>query len=178
MPATEYLGLLQTRAGQLLTQGPPGSYPRSLAAATQLIADRLAAEDPVAADLARVCSFLAPDPIPDELFTDALSVLPSDLAAQVGDPLAWRQTLAHLARQSLARIDHRGLQMHRLTQAILRDRLTPDQASATRKSAEAMLAANNPGEPGNPATWPRWARLMPMCWPPTWRPPTPQACAN
>jgi hypothetical protein len=161
MPATEYLGLLQTRAGQLLTQGPPGSYPRSLAAATQLIADRLAAEDPVAADLARVCSFLAPDPIPDELFTDALSVLPSDLAAQVGDPLAWRQTLAHLARQSLARIDHRGLQMHRLTQAILRDRLTPDQASATRKSAEAMLAANNPGEPGNPATWPRWARLMP-----------------
>ena len=46
MPAAEYLELLRTRAGQLLDQGAPGSYPRSLAAATQLIADRLAARGP------------------------------------------------------------------------------------------------------------------------------------
>ena len=43
MTAEEFLGLLATRAGQLLAQGAPGSYPRSLAAATGLIADRLAA---------------------------------------------------------------------------------------------------------------------------------------
>src|SRR5207253_2290774 len=49
MPPAEYLGLLETRAGRLLGQRVPGSYPRSLAAATQLIADRLAAEDPAAA---------------------------------------------------------------------------------------------------------------------------------
>ena len=42
MPAAEYLGLLRTRAGQLLAQVPAGAdYPRSLAAATQLTADRL-----------------------------------------------------------------------------------------------------------------------------------------
>ena len=161
MAAAEYLGLLRTRAGQLLDQGAPGSYPRSLAAATQLIADRLAGEDPAAAELASLCAFLAPEPIPEDLFTGAASDLPGDLAARVADPLAWRQTLAHLARQSLARIDHRGLQMHRLTQAILRDRLTPDQAAATRTRTEAILAASNPGDPANPATWPRWARLMP-----------------
>ena len=51
--------------------------------------------------------------------------------------------------------------MHRLTQAILRDRLTPAQAAATRERTEAILAASNPGDPANPATWPRWARLMP-----------------
>jgi TIR domain/NB-ARC domain len=39
MGAREYLGLLRTRAGQLLAQGVPGSYPRSLAATTGLIAD-------------------------------------------------------------------------------------------------------------------------------------------
>jgi hypothetical protein len=71
-----------------------------------------------------MCAFLAPEPIPADLFTCAASVLPGDLAARVADPLAWAQTLARLARQSLARIDRRGLQMHRLTQAILRDRLT------------------------------------------------------
>ena len=47
------------------------SYPRSLAAATQLIADRLAADDPAAAELASVCAFLAPEPIPEDLFTGA-----------------------------------------------------------------------------------------------------------
>ena len=162
MAAEQYLSLLRTRAGQLLDQAPPGaSYPRSLAAATQLIADRLAEDDPAAAGLASLCAFLAPEPIPGNLFTGAVSVLPSELAARAADPLAWRQTLAHMARQSLARIDHRGLQMHRLTQAILRDRLTPEQAKATRAHTEAMLAANDPGDPCNPATWPQWAQLMP-----------------
>jgi hypothetical protein len=162
--AGEFVGLLRTRAGPLLAQRPPGSYPRSLAAATGLIADRLAREDPAAAQLARVCAFLAPEPIPQTLFTTTTatdSVLPGELAARAADPLAWRQTLAHLTGQSLARIDHRGLQMHRLTQAILRDRLTPAQATAARGHAEALLAAANPGDPPNPATWPAWAALTP-----------------
>ena len=162
MAAAQYLGLLLTRAGQLLAEAPPGSaYPHSLAAATRLIADRLAEDDPAAAELARVCAFLAPEPIPEDLFADAASVLPDELAARVGDPLAWPRTLAHLARQSLVRIDHRGLQMHRLTQAIFRDLLTPDEAADTHARTEAMLAASNPGDPDNPATWPRWAQLMP-----------------
>ncbi len=161
MAADEFLVLLRTRAGQLLDQGAPGSYPRSLAAATGLIADRLARQDPAAAELASMCAFLAPEPIPESLFTAAASVLPGELAAQAADPLAWRQTLAHMTRQSLARIDHRGLQIHRLTQAILRERLTPAQAAATRTYAEALLAASNPGDPPNPVTWPRWARLTP-----------------
>jgi transcriptional regulator with XRE-family HTH domain len=161
MAPEEFLGLLRTRAGQLLAQGAPGSYPRSLAAATGLIADRLARRDPAAAGLASVCAFLAPEPIPESLFTGAVSVLPGELAARAADPLAWRQTLAHITRQSLARIDHRGLQMHRLTQAILRDRLTPAQAAATRGYAEALLAAADPGDPPNPVTWPRWAALTP-----------------
>ena len=161
MPAAQYLDLLATRAGQLLDQGGPGSYPRSLAAATGLIADRVAAEDPTAAELASLCAFLAPEPIPEDLFTGAPGDLPGELAARAADPLAWRQTLAHLADQSLARIDQRGLVMHRLTQAILRDRLTPAQAAVTREHVEAILATSNPRNPYNPATWPRWAQLMP-----------------
>ncbi len=63
--------------------------------------------------------------------------------------------------QSLAHIDHRGLQMHRLTQAILRDRLTPARAAAARRCTEAILAAGDPGDPPNPDTWTRWAQLTP-----------------
>ncbi len=162
MPAAQYLDLVRTQAGKLLDQVAPGSsYPRSLAAATRLAADRLDDEDPAAAQLASVCAFLAAEPIPDDLFISAAAGLPDELAARAADPLAWRQVLAVLARQSLARIDQRGLVMQRLTQAILRDRLTADQATATRACTEAVLAANNPGDPANPVTWPRWAQLMP-----------------
>jgi transcriptional regulator with XRE-family HTH domain len=161
IPASQYLDLLQTRSGQLLDQGEPGSYPQSLAAATVVITARLFDQDPAAAELASLCAFLAPEPIPEDLFTTAAGLLPGELAIRAADPLAWRQTLAHMARQSLARIDHRGLQMHRLTQAILRDRLTPACASATRKRTEAILAASDPGDPPDPATWARWAQLLP-----------------
>ncbi len=161
MPASHYQGMLQTRAGHLLDLAVPGSYPRSLAAATAVTATRLAAHDPAAAELASLCAFLAPESIPEDLFTGAAGLLPDELAAQAADPLAWRQTLAQLAGHSLARVDHRGLQMHRLTQAILRDQLTPARAAATRRCAEAILAASDPGHPPNPDTWARWAQLMP-----------------
>ena len=161
MPVAQYRRLLRTQAVHLLAHGGPGSYPRSLAAATLLIADRLAGDDPAAAELADLCAFFASEPIPEELFTGAASELPGELAARAADPLAWRQTLAHLTRQALARVDQRGLVMHRLTQAILRDRLSPGQSAATRACSEAILAAGSPGDPADPVTWPEWARLMP-----------------
>ena len=161
LSADTYLGLLRTRAAQLLDLGTPVSYPRSLAAATQLSFDQLAVQDPAAAQLASVCAFLAPEPIPHELFTTAAAQLPEQLAARAADPLGWPQVLARLATRSLARIDQHGLQLHRLTQAILRDRLPPGQAAATRAIAEAILAAYYPGNPEDPAAWPGWARLMP-----------------
>jgi hypothetical protein len=161
MSADQYLQLLQARASQLLDRAVPGTYPQSLAAATAVTAARLAALDPAAVELARLCAFLAPEPIPEEVFTGAADLLPGRLAEQAADPLTWRQILAHLAGQSLVRVDRRGLQMHRLTQAILRDQLTPDRAAATRRCAEAILAASDPGDPPNPETWARWAQLMP-----------------
>jgi tetratricopeptide (TPR) repeat protein len=162
MTAAQYLALLHTRAGQLLAQGVPGSYPRSLAATTLLIADRLARDDPAADELATLCAFLAPEPIPADLFTSAAKYLPEQLAARAADPLAWGQTLAHLTRRSLVRVDHGLLQMHRLTQVIIRDHLAPDQASDFRGYTEAILAASNPGDVLDPSTWPRWTVLIPQ----------------
>jgi tetratricopeptide (TPR) repeat protein len=160
--AEEYLRLLRSRARETMAEGAPTSYPGSLAAATQLIADRLAREDPAAAELASMCAFLAPEPIPAELFTRAASELPNGLAARAADSLAWRQTLRHLARQSLARVDHRELQIHRLTQAIMRDWLGSRERWA---SAAVELVANafpsSIEELADPGQWQRCAQLLP-----------------
>ena len=67
MLAGEYAGLVGSRAGELLGEGRPSSYPRSLAAVTVLALDRLAGQDPAAAEVAGICAFLAPEPVPAEL---------------------------------------------------------------------------------------------------------------
>jgi hypothetical protein len=161
MPAPQYLRLLSSRAGELMGLGRPASYRWSLAAVTQIGFGRLEDEDPVGAQLAGICAFLAPEPVPADWFTNAADRLDGPLGEAAGDPVAWGQVLARLGRHALARIDPAGLQMHQLTQAILRHHLPAAQAAAARAQAEVMVTANRPGDASDPAAWPGWARLLP-----------------
>jgi tetratricopeptide (TPR) repeat protein len=160
-PAAEYLKLLAERAGQVLDRGQLWSYRRSLTTVTQLAFDHLSAEDPAAAALVAVCAFLAPEPIPAGWFPRVAARLPAPLTEAAADPVAWRETVGKVLAQALARLDQRGLVVHRLTQAIVRGLLPPDQAAAARIAAQAVLAANHPGEMALPSTWPGWAQLLP-----------------
>ena len=159
--ADEYLDLLADRAAQVLDRGQPWSYPRSLAAVTRLAFDRLSVEEPAAASLAAVCAFLAPEPIPTGWFPRVGAGLPPPMAEPAGDALAWRQVLFQLSHHALARIDRDELQMHRLTQAILRDYLPPGQRTAAQELSELVLVVNHPGDTATPDRWAEWARLLP-----------------
>lgn len=161
LSASAYLDLLRTQAGQVLDLGRPVSYPRSLAAAIQLTAIRLSEDHPEAAGLANICAFLAPEPIPEPLLIEATRQLSASPAVHTRELLSCHQAIAQLASRSLARIDHRGLQMHRLTQTILRERLATAQADAARERAGSAVAESDPGDPASPVNWPTWARLMP-----------------
>ena len=160
-PAAEYIGLLSARAAEILDQGRPSSYPVSLAAVTQLAFDDLRGGNPAAAELTAICAFLAPEPISPAWFTRAAARLPGPLGEQAADPLAWRQLLARAGRSTLARVDQNTMQMHRLTQAIVRDCLVPERAMAIRALAEQILASVDPGDPEDPVSWPGWAQVLP-----------------
>jgi hypothetical protein len=161
MPAAEYRELLATRAVQLLGHGRPSSYPRSLAAVTQLAFDQISADDQAAAQLVALCAFLAPFPLPEAWFVSSLPMLASPLAERAADPLEWRHVIRRLGRNALVRVDPEGLQMHRVTQAIVRSHLAPEEASVTRRQAAMVLVAAKPGDTRVPANWPMWARLLP-----------------
>jgi cellulose biosynthesis protein BcsQ len=152
----DYLRLLSTRAASLLDEGRPASYPRSLAAATEIDFQRLRADDPAAAQVVAVCACLAPEPIPARWFGGA-----SWLPESVADPLAWRQLLARIGAHGLATVDQAELRMHRLVQAVLRDYLDPDQVAVAHAQAEDVLAGSGPGDPADPGAWPGWASLLP-----------------
>ena len=159
--AGAYAELLAGRAAEVLDQARPASYPRSLAAASQLAFDQLQAAHPAAAQAAVICAFLAPEPVPPAWFTNAADKLPAPLGTVAADPVAWGQALARIGGQALARIDQHGILMHRLTQAIIRSQLSQDAAAAARVQAAALLTASDAGDVALPSTWPGWARLLP-----------------
>lgn len=167
MPVDHYLGLLETQAEELLDQSPPQSHPYSLAAVIRVSTDRLAEVDPVALALVRIAAFLAPEPIPADVLTRPIaatghSQLPEleALTAAVVSPVAAHRSLGRLSSYGLARVD-RGLQLHRLTQAVLRDQLPAGSTAAYRAYAEALLVEADPGDGRRPASWPGWARILP-----------------
>ena len=167
MPVEHYLRLLDTRAEELLDQSWPPSHPHSLAAAIRVSTDRLAEVDPVALALVRIGAFLAPEPIPADILTRPIAATghsrPLDLEAltvAVGSPVAAHRSLGRIASYGLARVD-RGLQLHRLTQAVLCGQLPAGSAAAYRAYAEALLVEADPGDGWDPARWSGWARILP-----------------
>ena len=139
----------------------PGSTPGSLAAAAVLSFDQMQSEDPAGAEVAAVCAYLAPEPVPTGWFPAAAGKLPTPLGMQAANPVAWGQVVYRLHRSGLVRVEASSLVMHRLTQAIIRDHLGADPATEARAMAETLLAANAEGDETLPENWPQWARLLP-----------------
>jgi hypothetical protein len=159
--AGEYLGLLASRAAEVLGEGRPVSYPQTLAAVTRVTLRRLRQTDPAAAVLAEVRALLAAEPAPAAWFRDAALGLPGPLGAVAADPIGFSRALAGLTRGGLARLDGGALAMHRLTRTIIGAQMDARQAAEARAAAEAVLTANQPGDPQDPTCWAGWAVLLP-----------------
>ncbi|MBL7500106.1 toll/interleukin-1 receptor domain-containing protein [Frankia sp. CNm7] len=147
-----YARLLTARTSEILATGKPAYYPVPVAAAWTVALDRLS--DPVAHAVLRLLAVLAPRPVPVDLVVDA------DLGEPT-DPLAVLDAVDRVSRQGLVRVTGEGLVMHRLVQAVLRERATPADLAEARGRARALLAAAAPGNPTEPANWPTYALIYP-----------------
>jgi tetratricopeptide (TPR) repeat protein len=161
LPTHIYLENVAGHAAEMLTRGTPASYGQSLAATVQIAASRLTDADAPAGVLLRLSAHFGPEPIATSLFTAAPAMLPAPLAATAADPLALHQSLGLISRYGLAHLDHNGLQVHRVVQAILRDQSAPQQRGEDARCVAALLVASGPADTDDPATWPAWASLLP-----------------
>ena len=84
--------------------------------------ERISGQNPAAVQLLSVCAYLAPEPIPLDLFTGHPDLLPEPLSATAADPIAFADTVTVLTDYSLAKRTPTGLQLHRLIQATMRAR--------------------------------------------------------
>jgi tetratricopeptide (TPR) repeat protein len=158
MTVDRYRRLLTEGTARILEQGDVPGYPASLAATVGIATAGLAKEHPDAAALLRLAAFLGPEPIPTAWLEEArprLSTIPGD----PDDPMWLQAALPPMSRFGLARIDHEAFQIHRLTQAVLRDQVDPARLSAVHDDAAAVLAGVVAGDEGRPENWPTWASL-------------------
>jgi tetratricopeptide (TPR) repeat protein len=159
----DYLRMLQRHAQRLLDRRDQAcGYPLSVAASWQVTFDQLTDTDVSAVQLVTLAAWLAPEPIPQSLFTDHTGMLPEPLATAAGEPLAWAQVLAVLRRTAAIRVSPESLLLHRIPAALLRSH-SPISAPVHGWAAltAELLRAAVPADPRNrPTTWPAWQALL------------------
>ncbi|MET9441510.1 FxSxx-COOH system tetratricopeptide repeat protein [Streptomyces sp. NPDC006610] len=162
MPVSEYLRLFDEKRSELLEVSPPPDYQLPVAAAWNVSLDHLETRSPAALRLLQLCSFFAPDPISRSIFSGlGGSRIDPELDRALNDPMRLARAIREINRYSLARIDHRtnSIEMHRLVQAVLINRMTPEEQQRMRSGAHTLLAAADPKGPSQSANWPRYAEL-------------------
>jgi transcriptional regulator with XRE-family HTH domain/Tfp pilus assembly protein PilF len=157
-----YVGLLRERLVELLGEGRAGDYPFTVATAWWPSFQRIAAECPAAADLLRLCAFLAPDDIPIALLQSGAGGLPEDLRSALDDEIALDRVIAALRRHSLGERHGDRLRVHRLVQAVVRESLSAGARRHWLDSAICLLLARlTPDASDHPDRWPLYGRLVP-----------------
>lgn len=142
-----YLELLQSHRAMLLnlrnlSGGMNGDHPDSVYATLTLSFERIAQANPAAMDLLRLCAFLHPDAIPEEMFTQGVPDLSPLLQQVVSIPLKYDEMIAELRRYSLLyrNPETKTFSLHRLVQAVLRD--TMDEATQREWAQRAVQVVN------------------------------------
>jgi tetratricopeptide (TPR) repeat protein len=127
---TDYLQRYQTSRARLLKWRGDliNDHPLPVATTWSLSFQNVEQKNPIAADLLRLCAFLAPDAIPEELITQGAAVLGPVFASIAADSMVLDEAIAALGAYSLLRRDasEKTLSVHRLVQAVLRDEMNEE----------------------------------------------------
>ena len=152
----DYLRLYATHRKDLLARRGRlvHDYPETVATTWSLSFQQIEQQSPAAADLLRLCAFLAPDAIPEELLTRGAAELGAALGAAAVEPFNLNEALEVLRRYSLMRRDGNThmLSIHRLVQVVLKDSMEQQtQRTWAERTVRAVNAAfpeadDSPGE--------------------------------
>ena len=121
----QYLDLYGTRRKELLLRRGTFSldHPDSVVATWLLSFAHIQEENPAAADLLRLLTFLYPEDIPDELISSSVTESGDALNIIASDPFLLNAAIELVLRYSLIRRNPKAmsLSIHRLVQAVLKD---------------------------------------------------------
>lgn len=156
-PVDEYLDRFDRRAAEL-------SFPNPIRVAWGLAADALREASPAAYQLLELSAFLGGAPISWRLLWGARTQpLDPGLARVVRIERRLKAAIRLIGRYGLGELDPPGdaLQVHPLVRGMLGHGFSSERHAALLTTVRGMLAAADPGDPDNPAGWPRYGELTP-----------------
>jgi tetratricopeptide (TPR) repeat protein len=165
---SNYLTLYQQHRATLLhRRGGIDADHASVATTWTLAFERLTQSNPAALELIRLCAFLAPDAIPEEVFTKEIEEIEETpelspiLRTFTTNRLAFNDALAVLCNYGLINRDPttHTLSIHRLVQAVIQDELDESQQIAWATRAIQAIHTLFPFD--EPGPWLQSQRLFP-----------------
>ncbi len=129
---------LYKERGEALRAADPSGTDNTVATTWSLAFDHLTGDG---AALLRLCAVLAPDAIPLDVIADGAGHLPPPLDGTAADPLRLDAAVADLRRFSLVDVANGTVSIHRLVQAVTRDRLTADDRTTWVAAALELIGA-------------------------------------
>jgi tetratricopeptide (TPR) repeat protein len=140
-----YLRLYQAQGVQLLKEHGEfvPDHPEPVATTWSLSFDKVEQANSASAELLRFCAFLAPDAIPEELFSESANELGPTLEPIVSDPSRLNTAIRELFKYSLIHRDPetQTLSIHHLVQEVLKDQM--DEETQRLWAERAVRAVNN-----------------------------------
>lgn len=165
MPVREYLRLFDEKVSEIFETATSPDYEMSVAAAWNVSFDALRNRNPAAHQILQICAFMSPEPISRDLFTGVRGVsISPELDVTLSDPIPLARAIRDINRYGLAKIDHRNntIQLHRLVQLVLRNRITNLKMQAQMRHGAHLLLANlDPNDPESSRNWPLYGDLLP-----------------
>lgn len=156
-----YLELFRLRQQVLLRRGAEGESAPTVATTWDIAFRDVQGRSPAAAELLALCAFLAPDDIPRDGLREGGGRCPPALVAALRDPLALDDAVAALRRYSLIEVQEQGLGVHRLVQAMVRERLSEDERRAWAGRAVWLVNQVFPNDLEDLGTWSTCKRWLP-----------------
>ena len=142
-------------------QEPPDQYHGTVATTWEISLEKLQGQTPECVALLELSSFLAPEEIPLFLLLQGAGKLRKSLAKVASDEVALREALSHLRQFGLIEISEEGYSVHRLVQAVVRDRLDAKSRTKWLDSAVELLAEVHDFKHDDPSSWLVCVKLLP-----------------
>lgn len=163
---SHYLSLYKSQRYQLLDRRGSLSFdhPHSAVATIELVCQHVARESLLALVLLHFCTYLSPDAIPEELFTEGATYLGPVLEHLTDEPSRLDRALAILRSVSLVQRypETQTFSLHVLVQTVLRDQMSEHERVQWLQRALYTLNAVFPDMATESITiWRRGERLLP-----------------
>lgn len=163
-PVARYLSGLEDSQRRTPSSGVLSVYPPEVAGAWDAPLGLLRERSAASPRLLELCSVMAPEVSLDLIYSRAMAKALTPYDPALAEPLIMGRVVQEAIKLNLLTLDSatRHVVMHRVVQAVVRNRMTAEQRTAARADVQQILLAARPRRDVDaPATWSRYRLLWP-----------------